>query len=60
MVASRETGSLAEKLIEQSCEKQMVQLAQLCIHSDRGTSMTSKTVALLLAEPSIPKSLSRH
>mgnify|MGYP001248370159 CR=1 FL=1 len=59
MVASRESGSLAKKLIEQSCEKQMVQADQLCIHSDRGTSMTSKTVALLLADLSITKSLSR-
>lgn len=59
MVASRESGSLAKKLIEQSCEKQMIQKDQLCIHSDRGTSMTSKTVALLLADLSVTKSLSR-
>jgi putative transposase len=59
MVASRESGSLAKKLIEQSCEKQMIQADQLCIHSDRGTSMTSKTVALLLADLSVTKSLSR-
>ncbi len=59
MVASRESGSLARKLIEQTCEKQMIQADELCIHSDRGTSMTSKTVALLLADLSITKSLSR-
>jgi len=59
MVASRESGSLAKKLIEQTCEKQMIQANKLCIHSDRGTSMTSKTVALLLADLSITKSLSR-
>ena len=59
MVASRESGSLAKKLIEQTCEKQMIQADELCIHSDRGTSMTSKTVALLLADLSITKSLSR-
>jgi len=59
MVASRESGSLAKKLIEQTCEKQMIQADELCIHSDRGASMTSKTVALLLADLSITKSLSR-
>jgi putative transposase len=59
MVASRESGSFAKKLIEQTCEKQMIQANKLCIHSDRGTSMTSKTVALLLADLSITKSLSR-
>jgi len=59
MVASRESGSLAKKLIEQSCEKQMIQADQLCIHSDRGPSMTSKPVAFLLADLSITKSLSR-
>jgi len=59
MVASRESGSLAKKLIEQTCEKQMIQADELCIYSDRGTSMTSKTVALLLADLSITKSLSR-
>nr|CBX28866.1 hypothetical protein N47_B20120 [uncultured Desulfobacterium sp.] len=59
MVASREQGTLAKKLIEQSCEKQGIQPSQLIIHSDRGSSMTSKTVAFLLADLGITKSLSR-
>ncbi len=59
MVASREQGTLAKKLIEQSCEKQGIQSSQLSIHSDRGPSMTSKTVAFLLADLGITKSLSR-
>ena len=50
MVASRELGILAKKLIEQSCEKQGIQSSQLSIHSDRGPSMTSKPVAFLLAD----------
>jgi putative transposase len=59
MVASREHGTLAKKLIEQSCEKQGIQSSQLSIHSDRGPSMTSNTVAFLLADLGITKSLSR-
>lgn len=59
MVASREQGTLAKKLIEQSCEKQKIQSSQLIIHSDRGPSMTSKPVAFLLADLGITKSLSR-
>ncbi len=59
MVASRELGTLAKKLIEQSCEKQGIKSSQLSIHSDRGPSMTSKPVAFLLADLGITKSLSR-
>ena len=59
MIAHRELASLAKRLIEQSCEKQGIQQDQLIIHSDRGPSMTSKTVALLLADLGITKSLSR-
>jgi putative transposase len=59
MVASREQGSLAKKLIDLSCEKQGIPPSQLCIHSDRGPSMTSKTVAFLLADLGITKSVSR-
>jgi len=59
MIAHRELASLAKRLIEQSCEKQGIQQDQLIIHSDRGPSMTSKSVALLLADLGITKSLSR-
>jgi len=59
MVAERELGTLAKKLIEQSCEKQGIKSNQLSIHSDRGPSMTSKPVAFLLADLGITKSLSR-
>ncbi len=59
MVAGRELASLAKKLIEMSCEKQGIEQQQLIIHSDRGPSMTSKSVALLLADLGITKSLSR-
>jgi len=59
MVAHREQSSLARKLIEQSCEKQGIQQNQLIIHADRGASMTSKPVALLLADLGVTKTHSR-
>jgi len=59
MVASRETGSLAEVLIRQTCAKQGIERAQLTIHADRGSSMTSKPVAFLLADLGVTQSHSR-
>ena len=59
MVAHREQASLAQKLIEESCEKQSIKPGQLMIHSDRGPSMSSKPVALLLADLGVTKSHSR-
>ena len=50
MVARREKSALARKLIERSCEKQGIQQNQLIVHADRGPGMTSKPVALLLAD----------
>jgi putative transposase len=59
MVAHRELSSLAQKLIEQTCEKQHIQPGQLTIHADRGPSMKSKPVAFLMADMGITKSHSR-
>lgn len=59
MLASRECNTLAQKLIEQSCQKQSIGPNQLIIHSDRGPSMSSKPVALLLADLGVIKSHSR-
>ena len=50
MVAYRESAVLAQRLIEESCKKQYIQPGQLTLHADRGTSMRSKPVALLLAD----------
>ena len=44
-----ESAVLAEKLIAATCAKQGISRGQLSIHADRGSSMTSKPVALLLA-----------
>jgi putative transposase len=59
MVASRETGKLAKDLIKETCVRQGIAEDQLVIHSDRGTSMTSKVVALLLSDLGVTKSLNR-
>jgi putative transposase len=59
MVASRETAKLAEVLIRQTYTKQGIGRRQLTIHADRGSSMTSKPVAFLLADLGITQSHSR-
>src|SRR5271166_4495347 len=50
MVAPRETAELASRLIADTCSKQGIVAGDLTIHADRGTSMTSKPVALLMAD----------
>jgi putative transposase len=59
MLATRESASLAEKLIAGACAKQQISRGQLAIHADRGSSMTSKPVAFLLADLGITQSHSR-
>ena len=59
MVATRESAALAERLIAEVAAKQGIKPDSLTIHADRGTSMTSKPVALLLADLGIVKSHSR-
>jgi putative transposase len=59
MVATRESASLAEKLIMETCEKQSIIRDQLTVHADRGTSMRSKLVAQLMADLGITKTHSR-
>lgn len=59
MVAEGESASLAKHLIDETVAKQQIAPAQLTIHSDRGSSMKSKPVALLLADLGITKSHSR-
>jgi putative transposase len=59
MLAHRETAVLAERLIRETCERQGIQPDQLTLHADRGTSMKSKPVALLLTDLGVTKSHSR-
>jgi putative transposase len=59
MVATRETAELAKELISDTCFRQKIDQNQLIIHSDRGSPMTSKAVALLMADLGVTKSHSR-
>ena len=59
MVAPRETAVLASRMIAETCAKQGVAPGTLTIHADRGTSMTSRPVALLMADLGITKTHSR-
>ena len=59
MLAHREEANLASRLIRETAEKQNVSEDQLTIHSDRGPSMASQTVAQLLASLGVVKSHSR-
>jgi putative transposase len=59
MVAHQEAASLAERLLADTISAQRVDDGQLSVHADRGTSMTSKPVALLLADLGVTKSHSR-
>jgi putative transposase len=59
MVAHRESAVLAGRLIEYTAKKQGIQVGQLTVHADRGSSMTSKSVALLLADLGVNKTHSR-
>lgn len=59
MLATQESASLAERLLADSIRKQDVERDQLVVHADRGSSMSSKSVALLLADLGVTKSHSR-
>jgi putative transposase len=59
LLAKRETAELAKHFIAETMRKHNAVADQLTIHADRGTSMASKTVALLLADLGVTKSHSR-
>jgi putative transposase len=59
LVAPRESARLAEDLIASCVAEQRIGAGQLTIHADRGSSMTSKTVAQLLADLGVVQSHSR-
>lgn len=58
-VQHRESGQLAKELIAQACQQQQIAREQLTIHADRGSSMTSKPVAFLLADLGVTKTHNR-
>ena len=59
MVATTETAELAETFITAAVTEQGVGEGELTIHADRGTSMTSKGVAELLADLGVGRTHSR-
>lgn len=59
LLAQRESAELARRLILETCRKEGVEPGQLGLHADRGASMTSKTVAQLLADLGVTKTHSR-
>jgi putative transposase len=58
-VQHRENSLVAKDLIAQVCEQQQIGRDQLTVHADRGSSMTSKPVAFLLADLGVLKTHNR-
>ena len=59
MVEDCDNANLAEEFIAETMRKQNIDPGQLTIHADRGSSMTSKAVAFLLADLGVTKTHSR-
>jgi transposase InsO family protein len=59
MLADAESTRLAKRLIDEAYAKQRIVRGQLTIHADRGSSMKSHGVAMLLASLGVTKTHSR-
>jgi putative transposase len=59
MVARRESAALANRLIHDTYKKHNIEPWQLTVHADRGSSMRSKCVALLLSDLGVTKTHTR-
>lgn len=59
MVADGESAALAERLIAETFVRENIEPGQLTLHADRGSSMKSKPVALLLSDLGVNKTHSR-
>jgi putative transposase len=59
MVAHAEQAALAERLLAEATATQQILPGTLTVHADRGSSMTSKPVAFLLADLGVTKTHSR-
>jgi putative transposase len=59
MISERETAELAEAFIAETCAKEGIGRDQLRLHADRGSAMTSKSVAQLLSDLGVTKTHSR-
>jgi hypothetical protein len=60
MIADRESSDLATRFIEETCTKQRIKPGQLTVHADRGSSMMSKPLALLMEDLGIRKATQDH
>ena len=58
-IDAAESDAVAKRLIETTCDRQGIKADQLVLHSDRGAQMTSNTIAELLEDLSVTRSLSR-
>ena len=58
-VQQRESGEIAKDLIGQATTQQQVARDTLTVHADRGSSMTSKPVAYLLADLGVTRTHNR-
>jgi putative transposase len=59
MLAGSESAGLATRLISETCAKQNIREGELTIHADRGSAMTSKTLAEKLCDLGVDKTHSR-
>jgi putative transposase len=55
----RESTPVAQQLIAQAVDQQGVEAGELTLHADRGSSMTAKPLAFLLADLGVTKTHSR-
>ena len=58
-VQQRESGEIAKALIGQATGQQRITPGSLTVHADRGSSMTSKPVAFLLADLGVTRTHNR-
>ena len=59
MVAYKESATLAEELIGETCRRQHIERESLTVHADNGSSMKSAVVAQLLVDLGVSKTHSR-
>ncbi len=59
MSAVRESATLAQRLIAETCARQGIAQDQLTIHADHGPAMIAKSVALLLADLGVSQTHTR-
>jgi len=59
MIAPMESATLAKRLVRETCRREGIEPSQLTLHADRGSAMTSKSFALLLADLGVTKTHSR-